>query len=366
MSKVVNIEDRQQCIDEINPEILYEVSVLVGAPNALVAHRELRGHYVGKSRKARKLKSEQYYEKRTEGYQTNRSIKVWACYFLLKSMTTSGKISRWTDDKELILTWCQCNENTFRRHLAAMVALKLCTVNRITKSITLVSFERAAEILDIPFEGTIKLQYNPYIQNGKQVFQFIIRAEEFRSEQQRQLDALMYHLDNNPSLKNDLQYMLMKEGAEIKRLSNAVYFQSRLLELQKRLFKEGSELLSYVFSRRADINRSVNLVKDHHKYKSAQSVSYLKKRMHDRKLITVTKVKVESAVKSRLYINDYSLSPSGAGGRRGRDGYKWVAHKQPSGLTLGGHTVWFLCDQIAFNYSTIQTTKNEKAKKKAA
>lgn len=334
MSKVINIQAQQQCIEEILPDQLYNVPVLNGSERQLVAHRELRTKY-----------------------HTNRSIKTWSVFFLLKAMTTSGKIFRWTSGKQLILSWCQCNENTFRRHLSAMKALKLCSVDKTTKTITLVSFEKAAEILDIPYSGVTYIKYNPYINNGKQIFQFFIRAEEFRQEQQRQLEGLMYHLEKNPSLKNDLHYMLMKEGAESSRLHNVVYFQTRLLEMQKRLFKEGSELLSYIFSRRADINRSGSLIKEHHKYKSKQSVSYLKKRMHQLKVIAVTKVKVESQARSRLYVPD---------GDRKRDGYKWVAHKQPNGTILGGHTVWFLCDQISFNYTTEQTRTNEKGKKKAA
>lgn len=310
------------------------VPVLNGAARELVAHRELRTKY-----------------------ETNRSIKTWSCFFLLKALTTSGKIQAWTNQKNKLLTWCQCNENTFRRHLATMLQLQLCTIEKSTKSINLVSYEKAAAILDIPFTGTTSVNYNPDINNGKQIFQYFIRAEEFRLEQQRQLDALMYHLDKNPSLKNDLRYMLVKEGAEDKRLSNPVYFQQRLLQLQMRLFKEGSELLDYVTSRRADINRGVKLIQGHHKYKSKQSVSYLKKRMHQLQLITVTKVKTESQAKSRLYVPD---------GNGKRDGYKWVAHKQSTGLTLGGHTVWFLCDQISFNYSIQQSAAHEKRNDKAA
>lgn len=300
------------------------VPILNGAPQALVAHRELRGQYVTKG---------------GEGYQTNRSIKTWSTYFLLKALTTSGKIQNWTSSKqkERLLTWCQCNENTFRLRLKEMEDLDLIGIEEASKysrHINLSSYEKAAEILDIPFSGTTKIKYSPYDTQGKQVFRFFITAEEFRSEQTKQLEALTYWLNKNLSLKNELHLMLLKFGADDKQLRKPEYYQQRLLALQMQLFKEGSDILSYVFSRRADINRSVNLIKEHHTYKSKQSVSYLQRRMAKHKVINVQKICVESKVRSRLYIPD--------GLDKRRDGYKWLDKK--------GVTAWFLTCQISFNY----------------
>lgn len=331
------------------------VPVLNGAASALVAHRELRGQYVGQPDKYKKRKkaSEQYYSKRTEGYYTNRSIKTWCCFFLLKALTTSGKLQNWTgrDNKLWILTWLQMNENSFRRRLAEMQELDLCGIDKQSNgsiNIILTSYEKAAAILDIPFNGTTQLKYSPDAHQGKQIFRFFITAEEFRSEQVKQLEALTYWLNKNLSLKNDLHLLLLKFGADDKQLRNPVYFQQRLLALQMHLFKEGSEILSYVFSRRADINRSGKLIQDHHTYKSQQSVSYLKQRMIEHDIIGMQKICVESKERSRLYI------PDGLQGRR--DGYKWVDKK--------GVTAWFLTCQISFNYE-LQHSPKATAKKAA-
>lgn len=319
------------------------VPVLTGAPTMLVAQRELCGKYVkdAASLRQRKKKSEDYYTKRTGGYQVNPHIKTWSCFFLLKALTTSGQLYNWTSQKKYLLHWIQCNENTFRRLLSEMKRMQLCTVRKSDRTIILASYEKAAEVLDIPFNGTTQIKYSPDEQEGKQIFQHLIRAEEFRYEQQRQLDGLMYWLEKNPSLKNDLHLMLLKYGADDKQLRNARYFQERLLSLQVNLFKEGSDLLSYIFSRRADINRSCNLIKEHHKYKSSQSVSYLKQCMAKHKLITVTKVMAESTCRSRLYIED--------GTEKRRDGYKWLGKKQATALVL--------TDQISFNYERKQPEK---------
>jgi hypothetical protein len=294
------------------------VPILNGAATALVAHRELRNKY-----------------------HTNRSIKTWSCFFLLKALTTSGKISQWTTQKKHLLTWCQCNENTFRHHLAAMKEMKLVTIDKYSKSISLTSYEKAAEILDIPYTGITKIKYSPDDTQGKQVFRFFITAEEFRKEQQKQLEGLTYWLNKNLLLKNDLHLMLLKFGADDKQLRNPAYYQQRLLAMQMQLFKEGSDILSYVFSRRADINRGVKLIAEHHKYKSKQSVSYLQRCMARHKVIDVKKICVESKSRSRIYIPD--------GLDKRRDGYKWLDKK--------GHTAWFLTNQIVFNYEIQQPEK---------
>jgi hypothetical protein len=335
-------------ITNITNEYPKQVPVLVGAARMLVAQRELRGDYVKDGQLiARKRKSESYYEKRKGGYQTNRDIKAWSCFFLLKALTTSGHISEWTKQKDTLLTWVQCNENTFRRLLARLKELELCTINQ-SRHISLTSYEKAAAILGIEYNGTFNIKYNLDAQQGKQIFQFLLRGEEFRSEQQRQLEALMYYLNKNPNLKNDLTLMLLKFGADDKLLHNAAYFQQRLLMLQIQSFKNGSDLLSYIFSRRADINRSCNRIAEHHNYKHAQSVSYLKKRMAFLKLIAVQKILQESVTRSRLFIVDGHDKPI--------DAYKWLGKKKTTALVL--------TDQITFNYD-IQLPQKATAKKAA-
>lgn len=319
---VININDYPQ-----------QVPVLIGAPSALVPERKLCGKYV---------------KKRSEGYQVNAAIKTWSIFFLLKSLTTSGKIKYWTRQQHRLLTWCQCNENTFRRQLTAMQSLQLCTIDD-DRCISLVSYEKAAAILGIEYTGTYNVQFNPFKYEGKQSFRFILTAEEFRSEQQRQLEALTFYLNKNPSLKNDLHHMLVKFGADNRQLQNPAYYQQRLLQLQMHLFREGSDILTIVFSRRADINRGVECIRQHHTYKSKSSVSYLKRKMHQCNVIAVMKVCTESKVRSRLYYKD---------GEVRKDSYKWIDRKK--------QTAWFLTDQVTFNYHADVPEKKKETTRRAA
>ena len=306
------------------------VAVIAGACDVLVTHREIRNKY-----------------------QTNRSIKTWATYFLLKSLTASGILRDWTSQKQTILSYCKMTENCFRARLAELQQLQLITLQK-NRSIKLTSFETAADILGIAYEGTIKIEYNENLP-GKQIFQYFLRAEEIRSNQHKQLKALWYYANKQPLLKDALTQMLQQQlGSDVKQLQNNLsYFQQQLLQLQQNAFKEGSPLLEIIHTFRADINRSVACMKDHHSYRSKQSVSYMKKVMKKMEIITVQKVCIESTNRARLYV-------PAENGKRRRDAYKYIESRKT--------TAWFLTDQINFTYNTEQKNpkQNDNEKKRAA
>ncbi len=314
---------------------MYQVRYLTGAPDALVSCRELRG---------------QYCKKRKEGYETNRDIKIYASFFLLKALTTSGLITNWRSQRTLIFTWLQLNERTFNRQLQEMQKKKLVTGDT-DHNIHLASWQEAARILDITYTGTTIIHFNPYKHAGKQTFQYLLRAEEIEANKKLQHKALMNKLDKNPMLKNDLHLLLIRHGADDQRLiKDHLYYQERLLQLQMQLFKAGSEILSYAFAVRADINRGVKKIAEHHHYKSAQSVSYMKRRMARLDIITIKKLKVVSEARSRLYI------PSEDGRRR--DAYKYFKDQKQTALIL--------TDQININYETSKQGQRQMPEKKAA
>lgn len=242
-------------------------------------------------------------------------------------------------------------ENSFRARLEELQQLKLIRVQD-NRSISLISFESAASILGIDYEGTIKIEYDQTLP-GKQIFQYFLRAEEIRSNQQRQLMALWYYSNRHPLIKDALTEMLIKQlGSDQKELQkNLTYFQQQLLLLQQKAFKDGSPLLEFVLTFRADINRSVFGIKMQHSYKSCQSVSYMKKVMKKMEIITIQKVCIESTARARIYIPD---------GRRRREAYKYIKSTKK--------TAWFLTDQINFLFKTELVTpkKNEVPKKTAA
>lgn len=344
MSRLVNI---QQSITEIDPNKIYSVPILIGAPASLVSCRELRGHCCSKKPKTEKAKPRN--QSAGTGYHTNREIKIWSFYFLLKAVTTSSCIHNWREEKQMLLTWTQMEERSFYRYLKFLEEKKLATVDKF-HSIRLVSYQDAAHILDIVYSGTYTVEFNPYKYNGKQTFQHFLRAEEIEDRKNEQLTGMMNKLDKNPALKVDIILMLVRLGASEERLKNdSVYFQQRLLKCQQWLFKTGSDVLSYIYTRRADINRSVKKISDDHCYRSSSSVSYMKRIMEKHGIITIDKIKVVSQVRSRLYI-------SSDGGKQ-KDAYKWFRDQKQTALIL--------CDQINKTYE-VKKSGTGKPFKKAA
>lgn len=286
------------------------IPVLQGAPELLVSKRQLQ-----------------------KAYYTNDQIKTWATFFLLKALSSSGCIKIWTKQKQFLLEYCKCCENSFRKRLKEMKNIGLVSISS-SHSLLLISYERASKILGIPFTGLIKIEYD-LSQSGQQIFQYHLRATEIRSNQLAQVHMLWYYAGKNPLLKNALTKLLIQQGSNLNRLQQEpLFFQQELLKLQKNAFKEGSPLLSIIHSLRADINRSCRKIQEQHNYVSKQSVSYMKRRLMQLQLVSVKKVCVKSKKQSRMYLVD-------ALGNKERELFKWLGKEKV--------TAWFLCDQITLN-----------------
>jgi hypothetical protein len=311
-------------IRSIKREYPRSVAVLIGSPIELVTHR----HLVNK-------------------YEVNREIKYWSTWYLLKSLSIPSYIQFWVKQKKYLLTYLQMNENTFRAHLRWLGQKGLLTIDKSNWSIRLASYEDAAQLQGIPFEGTYKISYEyekkdkgPGTRHKpvKQSFQYLIRAEEIERRKEISLAGLMRKLDEKPKIREDLIFLLSREGCDLVRLrTDPLYFQQRLLQMQLRYFKEGSEILDFAFTYRADINRGVKRIQQHHGYKSARSVTYMKRRMFELGIILVQKICIKSEARSRLYIPDEEK-----GGQR--EGYKWILKEKVTAL--------FITDQITPRYST--------------
>ncbi len=310
------------------------VWIIKDAPGALVNLRHLRNKY-----------------------ETNRDIKYWATWFLLKSLTTSGNIQNWIYQKEYLLEWLEMNEQTFRAQLHWLKKEELLQVDKLTHNLRLCSYEAAAEKLGITFEGVYRVDYKPG--DRKQSFQYILRTEEIEENKELQLSTLINKIDKNPSFKNELLYMMVQHGADQNRLyMDRKYFANRLLKLQIKAFSEGSEIFSYISTYRADLNRGVKKIKQHHAYKSTQSVSYMKRKLFQMGVARIVKVITESEHRCRLYIPAEADTPKNKQHGGMRDGYKYVPGEKK--------TVWFLTDQVSRTYATNIDHVNLKNEKKTA
>jgi hypothetical protein len=295
------------------------VPVLIGASEVLVAHREMR-----------------------TSYQTNRSIKTWATYFLLKSLSIPSVIKTWTNQKDNLLDYCRMTERSFYTRLQELKRLGLITISK-NYCIHLVSYEKAAQILGIPFTGTIKIEYHAKTE-GKQIFQYHLVLDEIRCNQNKQIEAISYKANKNPQLRETLEAVMIQYGADGYRLDDERYFQEHLLRIQLALFKTGSDSWSLISELRGDKNRSVQGIRKQYGYRSAQSVSYFKGRLLELNIAVIVKKLVESDARTRLYV------PDGQGRRRDRVKY----------CRRTKRTVLFLCDDIIPKIKIIDTRSKKK------
>lgn len=294
------------------------IPVLIGAIEQLVGAREMRSKYF-----------------------TNRAIKEWATFFLLKGLTDSGKLQHWIKQKHFLLDYLGCNEQTFRSRLNALKKLGLVEMGS-RFSINLVSYKKAAAALGIEYMGVINFNY----ENGNSTvsgFAYALQAAEIHFNQDTQRQALLFHIENNPELSNLLKHQLVEEGCCAQKLKDPIYFQEKLLNLQLLNFKQGSDRYTEIMFRRADVNRGVKKIAKAYGYKSPTSVSYLKRVLAKLGLAGVRKKYVTSDVRSRRIV------PAEAGKVQG---YVYLPRQKA--------TRWHLCDQLTINNEIF--AKNEKKK----
>lgn len=270
-------------------------------------------------------------------YETNRTIKTWSAFFILKALTTAGKIGDWQQQAEHLEAVLQCNHNTLRQRLSEMKALKLIKFTDSTnrkKNIHFASWQTASAILNIPEYGTFEeIEYCPASQKGCQVFAHLVRVREIQNATVRQLDGLMYHINKNPLLRDALTIEIDREYGIAPK--SGVEFQQQLLKLQKQSFEKGSATYDIIHQRRADINRSVFSIQAHHAYKGLASVSYMKTKLKKLGLVTVTHTVIESKERNRLH---YNTGIQGVGKLGQKDGYKYNKRSKS--------TLMVLCDDI--------------------
>ena len=334
----------------VKPEqTVFDVAVLRGAAEELVQLREQCGNYVGNTGFIKRKKYSEKYNKnrRKDGYQTNKAIRYWSTWFLLKSTNKSGLIKNWIHQKEFLLPFCKVTETTFRSHLKELIRLKLIFISS-DYSITLTSYEKAASILGIDYNGTYTIKYDTHHEN-KQAFQYLLRAEEMRNNQQMQLDALCFKADKNPLIKEWLMPIFAKDGySSVQLEKDPKLFQALLFKLQQQAFVHGSEIYDIIHALRADVNRGVNKIKDDHNYLSAQSASYLKSVMIKQAIIEVEQKFLVSHHRCRLYV------PKADSEQYGKEAYKYLPHQKKTG--------WRVTDQVKI--LSTSTNKKEKIAKK--
>ena len=224
----------------------------------------------------------------------NRTIKLYDTFAIFKAITTTGKIQSFTKQRENLAYVCKISVSMLYSRVKELQRLNLIKI--VNGNITLASWEDACKPFKISHKHKIAINYN--IHDYKRVHH-AFAAIEITQAQQKQFNAFHYHMDKNPSDKNYLANILFDSYKDQRVLTSKQVFTQQFDKLQRHCFENGktiieqfgTDIFNLVFVRRADCNRCVGTIRAAYKFKSSQSVSYLKKQLFRNGFITIDKDK---------------------------------------------------------------------------
>ncbi len=258
-------------------------------------------------------------------YETNKVIRAIDTWLCLKSLTTTGVIQFYCNQKNELLQLCKISKASLYTRLHYLQNEKLITWNKRSGTIKLCSYEKLADHYNYTHTSFININYD--ITDNRKICQFLFSIE-IESNQKRQTEALYNSINKNPETKNTLITLMQQYGADRTRLSEPEYFRKTLWLMQRESFKRGTsgtDIYEVLHSFRADNNRSVHKgLKHAWNCKSPSTVSDIKRGLVKAFIITVEHVKITSRVRSR---------------KKKDEGFVlWLDYKK--------QTKWFCCDQV--------------------
>jgi hypothetical protein len=279
-------------------------------PITITAPVELIAYSVGERAKVNK-------------YETNRFIRAIGTWLILKSETTSGVIQEYSQQLPYLLAITQLSTASFYSRINFLVKEGLIT--KENNQLILASFQDAGNKYYLHnTNNKISFTYDP---NGKQQIHYLLSAVEIKHNQELQAQALQRKLDKNPIIKVEQLKLIHECGGDVRKMNDSNYNRECLFALQLQSFEQyrkGSTIHNALHAFRADVNRGVKGIATAMNAKSASTASYLKKKLQQQQICSVTKIEgVTSGVRSR------------------KDKYHYVNWNQ-----LLKQTVWYVCDQM--------------------
>lgn len=222
-------------------------------------------------------------------YETNHTIKTIGNYCLLKTLSTTGVVHISENKKNLLLLLKLTRNSLF----PALERLKTIGLIKIEgDKIILCGWKKAVEIFEYLFnEKFIEIDYNEL--DLKKKIDYYIYSCEIVIAQQKQREALQKILTANPAIKRDVANIISGYNKEplddIMNWGNPKFI-ATWFRLQQFLFKAGTEVLESVFAYRADVNRTINSIRQSWSMKSFKSVTYTKRKLNKAGVIVIEKI----------------------------------------------------------------------------
>lgn len=217
-------------------------------------------------------------------YETNMAIKYVAAYYVLKSLTTSGVIKR--DQEGQLCKILSCTYPTLRKIL--FYCERAGYLNVTQHSIVLTSYTAFQDCFDTCYTRMIKLRYDYTTQK----FHHIMEAAYLQYREQ----------ERGKVFENKIQAIpeLLQELSTVVSCDDKGKYSKPLQALQIHAFKYGHEKMSSIFALNPFTTANSKTLRNMFKFKSEQSVAYLKEKLKRAKLVTVSPQRIPSQTNQRI------------------------------------------------------------------
>jgi len=228
-------------------------------------------------------------------YQTNRAVKVYGFFSLLKTITSTGIIKNYHQQITDISQLTKRSTSSVYAYIGHCKKLGLLTTEG--RNIQLTGWKaiinKHDECVYTPIYTT--LQYDPA--NELQTAEYMIYAAEIAENQQKQTKAVIKSIGNN---------LLLAEALNVKQTTTKKDVET-LQRLQVLTFVSGKTDPDYelIHSLNADVQRTAKTLRKAYGMKSRRTVKYLKKQLIKRGIAKVEKRLLQSPDCSRVNKSTY-------------------------------------------------------------
>ncbi len=224
-------------------------------------------------------------------YERHNLLKDYSYFFLLKSLTDSGTLHDFDNQKPFLRKYFKVTRNTFTKIILRLMELHLVKLEQ--NNLHLANFELAAEKLGIEFKPNyFTLNYNV---TDNQTIYYLLFALEIGENQFKQKIAVAKKRGFNSSLQDRLNSALSDVSGiskiEIAKLSFDEF--TKLLMLwQKQSFTIGTAHFLALHTLRVDCNRSLQTLRQDWFVKDFRTATYIKRKLQKLKIITLEKSEI--------------------------------------------------------------------------
>lgn len=227
-------------------------------------------------------------------YQTNRQIKYYGFFCILKSTTTSGLIQNYLKQIDFLCSITKRSKSSFYNYINACIKLGLLV--KEGNSLRLKNWTSILAQFNLKDKAFLEYEYD--IDNKEQTPEYFMMIAEIRENQSYQVNSIIKEIQQNPQLKDLLNEKKVNEQTALK-----------LHRMQVQTFINGcggsERIYSIIHCINADFQRNASKLRKDFNFKSHLSVAYMKYQLVKRGLAQIQRRFICSESRMRKNRNQY-------------------------------------------------------------